>query len=194
MRNMITLPFKNLFIDFDCTLVDSIDAVCRMYNKKYKDYPGFKRASGSKLQGYDFRDQCPLEPDPISYFSTSELLKYLRPFEDPKILIELAKRLPTYIITIGTQKNIHEKSMFINDTYPTVNSIYLSFNDIRIADKSIIDMSDSAFVDDNLTNLETSNAKYKFVFGKERDYNRTTKYPRIQSILDVFEEHYYVKN
>ena len=53
-------------------------------------------------------------------------------------------------------------------------------------DKSCVDMSGGIFIDDKLSNLDTSNAKEKIVFGKEYPWNTgNTKYTRVMNWMDA---------
>jgi len=52
-------------------------------------------------------------------------------------------------------------------------------------DKSIVDMKNAIFIDDVLSNLESSNAKYKIVFGDEYEWNITNKHGRCFNWTDV---------
>lgn len=59
-------------------------------------------------------------------------------------------------------------------------------------DKSCVDMSGGIFIDDKLSNLDTSNAKEKILFGKEYPWNKdNTKYTRVMNWMHLIK---YIKS
>lgn len=184
-----------IFIDFDNTIADSTKAICDMYNESYKDHKDFVPASPDKCFEWDFKDVCPLAPswwiencfNNKIFFSKLELLKDAR-----SSIYRLSKKHDIYIVTIGDFRNISYKSMFIEGMLPFIKNVIFIKNENCNMNKEIIDMSDGILIDDNLENLKSSNAAYKFVFGKECNYNKTTKYTRladwraVETLIDTF--------
>lgn len=167
---------RNLFLDFDGTIVNSIKAYCNVYNNKWKNHKDFKEANPDDVYYWDMRDVCPLEHDIEGAFASPDFFKNL---EFMNILTryyikELQQAYNIIICTIGSHYNIHHKSKWIANNLPFIeNAIYLvnrSNGNVKM-DKSLPNMEDGIIVDDNIKNLETSNAKYKIIFGKEYDFN-----------------------
>lgn len=167
---------RNLFLDFDGTIVDSVAAYCKTYNEKWENHKEFKRANPNDVYYWDMRDVCPLEQDIEGAFASPNFFKNLE-FMDTLTryyIKELQKAYNIIICTIGSNYNIHYKSKWIADNLPFVkNAIYLvnRCDGNVIMDKSLPNMQGGIIVDDNIKNLETSNAKYKIIFGKEYDFN-----------------------
>ena len=111
--------------------------------------------------------------------------------EDTLYLLEILKFVfDMRICTIGTPSNISLKTKWISDNMPFINQFYLLCNNFKekkcIMDKSIIDMSNSIFIDDMVENLDSNNAEYKFLFGKEYPWNVTDKYERLLDWQSVY--------
>ena len=51
---------KKLFVDFDNTVVDSIDAIVSLYNEDFKYYKNFKYVHSCNVTSYDFKDRWKL--------------------------------------------------------------------------------------------------------------------------------------
>ncbi len=59
---------KDLYIDFDSTIVNSDKAISAIYNERYKDYDDFVPADWRKHSNWAYKNICPLihkyEKDP----------------------------------------------------------------------------------------------------------------------------------
>lgn len=171
-----------IFLDFDNTIVDSTKAICDMYNECYKDHKNFIPADPEKCFDWNFKDVCPLAPSwwVNNCFNTKQFFANLHLMKDAYGAIRrLSRKHEIYIVTIGDFRNIAYKSMFLEGNLPFVQNIICIRNENCNMNKEIVDMSDGILIDDNLENLKSSNAAYKFVFGKECNYNKTTKYARL---------------
>lgn len=171
-----------IFLDFDNTIADSTKAVCDLYNKYYRDEKGFIPADPTKCKDWYFRDVCPLAYKRWvdNCFNTREFFELLTLIDGSwNVIKRLSKKHDIYIVSIGDFRNLAYKLMFIEGNLPFVKNVVLIKNENCNMNKEIIDMSDGILIDDNLMNLDSSNAIEKFVFGKECDYNRTNKYTRL---------------
>lgn len=63
---------RRIFLDFDNTICNSSQAFCRSYNYLYKDKPNFKLADWTKVEVYNFKDQCPLVENVNIIFESDE--------------------------------------------------------------------------------------------------------------------------
>lgn len=178
-----------IFIDFDGTLVDSISAICHMYNEDYYKEKNFSIARPKLVQQYNFVDQCTLLDlkNLENYFSSERFFNILRPLETKETLYTLNSIMSVTIVTIGTNKNISYKARYIEENYPGIKSIYLSQTIEDRINKALINMEDGILIDDYLINLDTSNAKIKYVYGPEREYNKTRIYNRIRNLKELVE-------
>lgn len=177
-----------LFVDFDGTIANSNKAICDLYNKYYDKHSQFVKADYTKVMDWDFKDVCPLmqKDDMMEYFSSEELFSISEPNADAiEMLEELKNYFQVIIVTIGTQRNIHFKSMLIEDWLPDTETIYIYNGDNCHVDKSIINMDEGLLIDDNVNNLDTSNASIKIIFGKETNFN-IGDYMRMENWKDLF--------
>lgn len=182
---------RKLFIDFDNTLVDTVQALAKMYNEEYR---GKDRVSEDiDYQHWDLTELFPLwdENKINEMFNCRFISMYYSGFNGAYSTIKkLRKNFDIYIVSCGECLNLAGKAMWIHnsDLFPKdINVILLTMDNNAQPDKSIIDMSNGILIDDNLTALDTSNAKFKYVFGKEREYNKTNKYKRLETWPDVLE-------
>lgn len=73
---------------------------------------------------------------------------------------------------------------------PFVKDYILIYNDGCKTDKSIIQMNypNSIFIDDVTTNIESSNAENRYIFGKEYLWSQTKDYKRLWNWTDIHKE------
>ncbi|EQB4340953.1 5' nucleotidase, NT5C type [Clostridium botulinum] len=164
---------QKLIVDFDGVIVNSIKSYCKTYNNKYKNHPQFKVADYTKLQQWDCQDECPLEKQAEVIFSNKDFFNNLEFMPNAKEIIEkLSKEYHIIICSIGTPENISYKSLWIKENLPCIKDTILISNQECFMDKSIVNMKDCIFVDDNANNLNSSNADIRICFGKEYSYNK----------------------
>jgi 5'(3')-deoxyribonucleotidase len=167
---------NKLFLDFDCTIVDSVKTYCKVYNMLYKEQEGFKDACHNKVNRYDLKDQCPLVDhqeiifSSMDYFNHLEFMPYAR-----EIIERLGNKYELIICSIGTLDNISYKSQWIKNNLPFIKNVILISGAVGSkgikTDKSTVNMKDSIFIDDHVENLLSSNAEIKICFGKEYEWN-----------------------
>ncbi|WP_051542023.1 5' nucleotidase, NT5C type [Clostridium lundense] len=168
---------SKIFIDFDCTIADSVKTYCNVYNSFYKERDGFKQADHNKVNRYDLKDQCHLIDHQETIFSNEEFFKRLEFMPYAKEVIErLENKYELVICSIGTLDNISFKAKWIKNNLPFIDNVILISNVVETTgiktDKSSINMKDSIFIDDHVENLLSSNADFKICFGKEYDWNK----------------------
>lgn len=175
---------KNLFVDFDITIVDSVKVICKLYNQDYCNDPSFNIAIPENLYQWNMKDECPLCNNLIDYFDSSRFFDILE-FQPNayEVLEELNKKYNLIIVTSGTLQNLHLKSKWIEENIPFINDVIL----IKSKDKSLINMKNSIFIDDLASNLETSNAEMRIVFGKIKGWNEDWKGMRCENWLEIKE-------
>lgn len=164
-----------LFVDFDGTIANSNKAICDLYNKQYADHDGFVPADYTKVMDWGYADQCPLleEGQLTKYFGSRDLFRILEPNADAcEMINELKNMFQIIIVTIGVQKNIHHKAKWIEKNFPDLECIYIFNGHDCNMDKSIVNMANGIFIDDNVANLDSSNAPMKLIYGTETHYNK----------------------
>lgn len=192
---------KKLFIDFDNTIVNSSKAYCKVYNDLFKNMYKYTYIDWKDIQEYNIMKYCTLANKfSKSLFDTENFFKELEFIDNDtkNVLRELCRIYDVSICTIGTLDNIYHKSKWIKENLPFIkNCIFITQGKkegIIKHDKSMIDMSNSIFIDDNLDCLDSSNAKRKFVFGRIVEYNINSNYTRILNWAALYTLLYHLNN
>jgi 5'(3')-deoxyribonucleotidase len=161
---------RNLFLDVDGVLINSIKAYCDYYRIIYGGNPDW-----TKVKVYDLQDQCPEVPNRehvINIFGTKlffELVEFMpNAYES---VMALNKMFNVILCSIGTYNNIHYKSAWIKENLPHVDKAIFINNRENTMNKSLVDMGDGIIIDDVGKNLETSNAEIKILFDNNFEWN-----------------------
>ena len=172
-----------LFIDVDGVVLNPNDIICKLYNVHFQMHNDFIPAIGNKVSHWDYREQCPLAhkgehftSDIISYWFGCdefwELADKYEPMENSRNIIKLLSyQYDIIFCSIGSDDNISKKALWLKKYFNGYKRILLATPDCNIS-KSLVDMSDGIFLDDKMSNLESSNAKYKFAFGEVFEWNK----------------------
>lgn len=154
-----------IYLDFDETITNSIEAVLSILNPKYGT-----TYSPEEVKKWNFDDVFPdIKPDEIeSCFESDIFWKNITFKEYAQEVIEklLDRNYELTIVTKGTFNNLIKKVCWINKYFSNrINIITLEPNE----SKGKIDMSDGILIDDNQFYLRESNAKYKVLFENYKD-------------------------
>jgi len=166
---------NKMFLDFDSTIVDSLKSFTDVYNILYLNYPEFKLADPNKVCQYNLKCQCPLIDRVLDIFEHKlffENLEFIN-HNTYDVLERLNEKYQLIIVTIGNYINLSRKALWLEKKLPFIKDCLLISNDGCKMDKSIINMSGSGniFVDDVSSNLFSSNAETKILFGKRFEWN-----------------------
>lgn len=184
---------KNIFLDFDGTIVNSIKAYCDIYNYFYKDKLNFTPADWTKVNKWNFEDECLLAADKVEdIFASSLFFNELELINDNTldVLDRLKERFNIVICSIGTPSNIAHKVEWIESVLGIKDMIMISKAKAEMG-KSSVDMIDGILIDDHIDNLVTSNADIKICFGEEKEWNKEWKglraknWTELEDILNV---------
>jgi 5'(3')-deoxyribonucleotidase len=194
-----------IYLDFDETIVNTMQAFCSVYNEKYTNHKDFVLADYTKVYKYNFADQCPLLEDVQAIHDIFDSQNFFDALTLKDGCLEVLHKhkydFNYQIVTIGTPKNLSHKVLWIEKNLPFIKDVILISNGNNKMDKSIINMFNSTipniFLDDHQDNLISSNANIKFCIATygERDWSKDWEY-RIQNweqfdkILDVYVEEY----
>jgi len=174
---------ETIILDFDCTIVDSISAYCKVYNEIFN-----ANANPNKITSWGMSEQCPLG-DVEKIFASSLFFDYLEFMKDANEVIKnLCNKYNVIICSIGTPNNISNKSLWIKSNMPYIKDCIFIVNDGGKMDKSCIDMRNiKAFIDDNFENLMSSNcdSENKYCFGKVYDFNQNWSGDRLSNWKDI---------
>jgi 5'(3')-deoxyribonucleotidase len=177
----------------DNTISNSSKAVCDTYNYLYKDHSDFKPAIWQNSQEYDFKDVCPLiyDNNPRFIFEDEYFFNHLEFMDDDTydVLRELNEKYEIIVASIGSPNNLSYKALWLKNNLPFITNYVLINNGNCEMNKSIINMkykgNSSIFIDDVLSNLISSNADFKFIYGRVHPWNSESKYPRLKDWNEV---------
>lgn len=187
-------PKLKLFLDFDQTIVNAVEAYCETYNNIYAHCHGFEYAEWEKIKRWDLTDQCPMHTEPETLFASWLFFELLNPMDDNtfEMLEEIKEFCDITICTIGTPENIIRKTQWIVDNLGISDMILLSQEKITM-DKSVVNMEGAVFVDDSYKNLLSSNADFKICFGTT-EWNKDWSGCRVDNwsqLCSVLKRHYW---
>ena len=157
---------KKLILDFDNTICNTTKAMIRSMNPYIKD--SLKKVDENSPSYYwSFKDLFPeTHLRYIDILFNSELL-FSNMILYPNVYNVLEdlhnKGVQIYVCTIGSYKNIKLKLDWLHENLPFVDVIPIAQNNI-VMDKSIINMENCVFMDDNCSCLNSSNADVKIVY------------------------------
>jgi 5'(3')-deoxyribonucleotidase len=175
---------KDLYIDFDSTIVNSDKAICKIYNEQYKDDPLFTPAKWQEHRNWSYKYTCPLihhyHDNPVQviqdYYGSKDFFDSLEFYDNAKeVITELKKDYKIIICTSAFPKNASRKVLWIEEHLPEVDEIIILIDKSGLGyGKSRVPMmeKDAIFIDDHPKNLKSTNASQKYLFKfKETDYN-----------------------
>jgi len=193
---------KDLYIDFDSTIVNSDKAISAIYNERYKDYDGFVPADWRKHSNWAYKNICPLihkhEENPSKvikdYFGDQAFFDNLEFYGDAKRVINrLTEKFNVIICTSAFPMNASKKVLWIEEHLSEVDEIIILINKSGhgYGKERVAMMEENAiFIDDHPKNLKSTNASEKYLFKfKETDFNvdwdgdTVSSWKEIESIL-----------
>jgi len=175
---------KDLYIDFDSTIVNSDKAICQIYNERYSHYDDFIPADWRKHSNWAYKNVCPLiqvhneDPSQVikDFYGDQHFFDYLGFYDDAKRVIgRLVEKYNVIICTSAFPMNASKKVLWIEEHLPEVDEIIILINKSGNGygkERVAMMEEDSIFIDDHPTNLESTKASQKYLFKfKETDYN-----------------------
>lgn len=189
---------KDLYIDFDSTIVNSDKAISTIYNQHYKDIDGFVPADWTKHENWAYTKICPLvhelESNPVQvikeYFNSEAFFYHLEFYDHAKEVIgHLTDKYNVIICTSAFPMNASRKVLWIEEHLPEVDEIIILINKSGNGyGKSRVAMmeEDAIFIDDHPKNLYSTKASQKYLFKFcDTDYNGDWDGPIISSWKEV---------
>lgn len=185
---------KNIYLDFDNTLVESNKCVIKILNKKYHI-----SKTEADIKDYHFNSIYPIsEKEKIEIFESDEFYNLLE-FK-PQVLDVLNKYKDSYniiIVSKGTENNLIKKEEWLHKNLPyEIQFIGLTGQSFA---KDSVDMSDGIQIDDNFNCLKT-NALLKILYksfnqfpwqkaNSNDEYIAVNTWEEIDSILNFYKNY-----
>lgn len=170
---------KKLYLDFDCTIVNTIKSIVDLYNEDFKYYKKYKYINWTNVNTWNFLECDCASPEYINtYFNQQRFYDNLEFIDNAKeVLKRLSEKYEIVIVSMGYSPNLKGKEIWIKENIPYAKFIGVNFKEY--SDKSHIDMSDGVlYIDDNEKNLNT-NAKENICFGDLYEWNENWNGKRI---------------
>lgn len=160
-----------LFLDYDCTIVNTIKCICDMYNEDFKYYPHFEKVNWTDIETWNFLELDLTTPQFIDcYFNQKRFFENIEFMDDAEEVIqELKEHFDITIVSHGDIPNLALKEQWIKEHMPFCSFIGVDMKYHH--DKSSVDMSGGIFIDDRYNNLEGCNASVKICFGDVYEWN-----------------------
>lgn len=184
-----------LFLDCDNVITSSTEIFCSTYNILYQTYPNFIPADWNKVQKWNFEDQCPLlkSTDEVLGIFEEELFFNLLKFINDNTydaIKRLNEKYQIIVVSIGTPINLSLKAKWLHEKLSFIKDYVLVYNEGCKVSKEIVKMDypNSIFIDDCTSNLDSSNAQNKIIFGKEYPWSQTNDYKRCWDWCEVEKE------
>lgn len=186
-----TMIKKTMMIDFDGVIADSVAAAVEVYNNRCKDRAGFKKLAAHDIDTWEMEEmKCATLEERMEYFEEDEFFEKLHFMKDFEHVITSLYKTDCFdfkVITMGTPQNLTKKMDWLKSRLDTlgVKMEITGLDEYIYRDKSSIDMTGAIFMDDKASNLETSNAKAKIVFGHKKGWNEDFRGMRLLDWQDV---------
>lgn len=149
---------KRIFLDYDCTMVDSITAVLSQLNERYET-----SYIASDCTTWNFHNLYPI----LSEIDLLEIFDSVRFFEEVKMYDGVSDFINRHfdmitVVSKGLETNLYLKSKWLNKHFPSIDFVGLEGTNM---DKSMVKMGrNSLHIDDNQDNLKSTDAEYKIMF------------------------------
>ena len=151
---------RTIYIDVDEVILNSIEAVCGILNKKFN-----KDLHAKDIHTWNFLeygDDITVD-DVENAFASDEFFDTVEPNDSALLFItkEYQNMHDIVVVTKGREDNIEKKKRFIDKIFEEIHVPYEYIGIPLEVSKGSVDMSDGILIDDNEANLYESNAKYK---------------------------------
>ena len=160
-------------MDFDGTIVNTIECIVDLYNEDFSYYSDFKHVDWCDVNSWGFTECACADPGYIDkYFNQPRFFRRIDFMSNADVIIPLlAKKYNIYVVSHGYSPNLRLKKVWTELHMPYVKE-FIGVNLKEHEDKSCVDMSGGTFIDDSAKNLLTSSAATKICFGDEYPWNK----------------------
>lgn len=176
---------KKICLDFDSTIVNSIEAICKLYSEDFCYYKDFHLVNWWDINTWEFKElNCASKKHLLSYFNQPRFFRVLEfmPWAE-RVIEELCNVYQVQIVSCGEYANLKLKEEWIAEKLPQVEFVGVDIH--KYKDKSHIDMKDAFFLDDHEKYLKTAKAEEVACFGEIYSWNQNWKGNRLANWMDV---------
>jgi len=159
----------------DGVIVDTVKAMCKTYNKRFKNHKDFVEAKPENVKGWDGGNQFPLFKDGAidKMFGESDFWKHLT-FIDGHVkskLKELSELFDITIVSYGYARNMSKKALWIEKNLPFIKDVVL-MNGKYLKKQMFMPMNEvnneniNIIIDDNVSNFNIGSEDLNIIFAK----------------------------
>ena len=183
---MGTPKIDKIVIDLDGTVLQTIRAICSLYNEDFQYYSKFKSIDWEDVKTWDFQELELAKPEYINlYFNQPRFFEKVRMMDNAKEVINwLSEKYEIIFCSMCYSPNGRGKAKWVKKNFPYAKFLSVNYKDYP--DKSHLDLSNAVFIDDSARNLETSNAPIKVCFGSLYPWNESWDGDRCDNWLDFY--------
>lgn len=170
IKDIEALNVDNIYLDYDCTMVNSIKAVLNQLNERYNT-----AYIASDCTTWNFNNLFPTltECELLEIFDSERFFEEVEFYEGMWEFINRNHDKIT-IVTCGLAMNLYRKEQWIRKFFPNIKFIGI---DSVVMDKSSVKMGkNSIHIDDNQENLRSTDAEYKVMFVNVEDASWNDKW------------------
>lgn len=162
---------KKIFVDFDSTIVKTIEAIVNLYNEDFQYYEHYKYVDPEQINTWSFAEcECATKGQIYTYFTQPRFFDKLRFMDGAKYVLEkLEGKYRIIVVSCGTFANLKGKEIWLKDHLPFAK--FIGVDSTAYKSKSHINMAGGLFIDD-CSNMLNTNAQNKVCFGKAYPWNR----------------------
>lgn len=162
---------KHIFLDYDCTMVNSIEAVLNQLNERYNT-----AYVTEECTTWNFQNLFPdlKEEELLEIFDSVRFFEEVKMYEGVYDFINKHFDMIT-VVSKGLDTNLYLKGKWLNKYFSNINFIPLEG---IVMNKSMVNMGKkSIHIDDNQDNLFSTNAEYKVLYKnvKDAEWNKRWK-------------------
>lgn len=152
--------------------MDTIAAICNLYNDDFKYYSDYKYVLPEQIKTWDFKElNCASGEYINTYFNQQRFFNELKFMPQAyETLRKFALNGDVIIVSSGYSPNLRAKELWCKNNLPFCQFVGVNLKEHK--DKSHINMKGTIFVDDSAHNLNTSNADIKICYGEIYPWNK----------------------
>lgn len=168
----MTDKIDTIMVDFDGTAYNTIEAIIKLYDDDFAAYSDYKKVDWCEIETWNFEELTCTDQDYINtYFNQQRFFRIIEPMSGFNEVINVLKdKFKITFCSAGYSPNLRLKEKFLSERYPYAE--FIGVNLKQYSDKSHINMKNALLLDDSRSNLETSNASMKILFGDDYEWNK----------------------
>ena len=122
---------KTIYLDYDCTLVNTIEAIASLYNEDFKYYKKFKPIDWTEVNTWDFTECNCASADYINtYFNQQRFFDRLEFMDNAEEVVNRLKdKYKIVVVSMGYSPNLLGKNIWIKKHMPYAEFIGVNFKE-----------------------------------------------------------------